>query len=448
LKEAREQVQKEGEWTGQLRQMTKDERELLVESRWTRVNNDAGQPNAILVINTDITEKHKLELQLLRAQRMESIGTLAGGIAHDLNNVLTPVQMATQLMQMQPRNESDARLLRNIEVSAQRGAGMVKQVLAFARGQEGDMAVLQLKHIIREMEKIMRETFPKTIAIKTDIATNLPTIKGDATQLHQILLNLCVNARDAMPDGGELLINTESVTLDEVAAGHILGAKRGLYVSLRVTDTGTGMPPEVIDRIFEPFYTTKGVGKGTGLGLSTVMSIVKSHGALIDVTSVVGKGTTFTVLFPPAESVAASKPAEARPANTAGDGHLVLVVDDEPLILTLTKTVLTQHGYRVLEAEDGLRGLTLFQQHAADIDVVLIDMMMPVMGGQDAIKAMRRVRPDVPFIAISGLMQAREICDDNGGDRPVLLQKPFTSDKILETLQKVIDPRASRPGRI
>ena len=441
LAEARATVLRDGEWTGHLRQRTKAKREIVVESRWTRVSDGDGQAKSVLVINTDITEKQKLEQQLLRAQRMESIGTLAGGIAHDLNNVLTPVMMATQLMQMEPRNETDAKLLKNIEVSAQRGAGMVKQVLAFARGQEGERVVLQLKHLIREMEKIMRETFPKTITLQSHIAPDLLTIKGDATQMHQVLLNLCVNARDAMPDGGELAIQAENVTFDEAAARRILGAKPGPYVSLRVTDTGTGMPPEVIERIFEPFYTTKPVGKGTGLGLSTVLSIIKSHGALIDVASTVGKGTVFTVLFPPAEPAVTPPAVEPPRPRPVGAGRLVLVVDDEPLIRTLAETILTQNGYRVLEAEDGQRGLALFQQHAADICVVVIDMMMPVLGGKKAIKAMRRIRSDVPFIVISGLMQASEIAEENGF-RPVLLQKPFASDKFLETLQKVLSPHA------
>ena len=301
-----------------------------------RVCDDNGQPKAILVINSDVTERKRLETQLLRSQRMESIGTLAGGIAHDLNNVLSPVLMATQLLQMKPRDEKEKKFLSTIEVSAKRASDMVKQVLAFARGQEGDLAVLQLKHVIRDMEKIMRETFPRLINLDIFIAPELPTMRGDATQLHQVILNFCVNARDAMPDGGTICIKAEPKRLSESDAARILNAKAGNYVCLTVTDTGTGMPPEVIERIYEPFFTTKELGKGTGLGLSTVLSIIKTHGGIVDVTSTVGKGTTFIVLFPAAEEAAAQAAVIDAPQIEQGTGT-ILVIDDEPLIAAWQK---------------------------------------------------------------------------------------------------------------
>ncbi|MCX6904879.1 MAG: ATP-binding protein, partial [Verrucomicrobia bacterium] len=387
---------------------------------------------------TDITEKKSLETQLLRTQRMESIGTLAGGIAHDLNNVLTPIMMAVQLIQMKRHEEDENKMLKSIEISAQRGADMVKQVLAFARGQEGEKVVLQLKHIVREMEKIARETFPKSIEVKSFIATDLQPIKGDATQLHQVLLNLCVNARDAMPEGGSISIKAENVSLDETAARRILNAKPGPYVSLRVTDSGSGIPPEIIDRIFEPFFTTKEVGKGTGLGLSTVLSIIKNHAALLDLTSEVGKGTTFNLLFPPAEGMLVQKESGDKRAAQSGQGHLVLVVDDEPLIRTLVEAVLSQNGYRVLQAEDGLKGVEIYTQHAAEISVAMVDMMMPGLDGTKTMKAMRQIRPDVKLIAISGMMQAGESGQEKDGDKVAVLKKPFNPEKVLETLDKVL----------
>ena len=434
----RQAVLSQGEWMGQLKQLNRAGREVVVESRWTRVCDDPGRPKSILSINTDITEKKKLESQLLRTQRLESLGTLAGGIAHDLNNVLTPIMMATQLMQMGTRNENETKLLKNIEISAQRGAGMVKQVLTFARGQEGEKVVLQIRHIIREIEKIMRETFPKSVEFKTHIASDLTPIKGDPTQLHQVLLNLCVNARDAMPEGGELFIEGINVTLDAEAAGRILGAKAGPYVSLRVCDTGAGIPPEIIDRIFEPFFTTKEVGKGTGLGLSTVMSILKTHGALLDVQSTVGQGTAFTILFPPAEQAAEAKTADAPLSSASGGGATVLVVDDEPLIRDMLAAILSQHHYHVLTAENGAQGVELFKQHAREINLVMVDMMMPVMDGKKAMHAMRQVRRDTKFIAISGLAQAVPTAEEVGEASLTILSKPFTSDKVLATLEDVI----------
>ena len=432
--EAREAVVRQGDWIGQLRQTTKAGKEVLVESRWTRVCDDSGRPKSILVINTDITERSKLESQLLRTQRLESIGTLAGGIAHDLNNVLTPIIMGAELIEMREEDPYKKKTLRTIAVSAKRGADMVKQVLSFARGQEGEKAPLQLKHVIRELEKIAKETFPKSVQVRASIGAGLQPIMGDATQLHQVLLNFCVNARDAMPDGGTILIEAENVTLDEPATRSILGARPGSYVRLRVKDTGMGIPQEIIDRIFEPFFTTKGVGKGTGLGLSTVLSIVKSHGGLMDVDSVMGKGTTFTILFPPADPVTLVQPATETRSASSGEGRLVLVVDDEPLIREMLGSVLTDRGYRVMEAEDGACGLALFEQHAAEISVVVTDMMMPVLDGKKAIQAMWQIRPDMRFISISGLAQAGDFQPGPGGPQIQVLSKPFTAEKILETV--------------
>ena len=442
--EARAATLSRGEWIGQLRQTTKTGKDILAESRWSRVCDKAGQPRSVLVINTDITERQKLEAQLLRGQRMESIGTLAGGIAHDLNNVLTPIIMGAQLIEMREEDPFKKKTLRTIAVSAQRGADMVKQVLAFARGQEGDKATLQLKHVIHELAKIARETFPKSITVKSHIAAHLPPIQGDATQLHQVLLNLAVNARDAMPDGGEITIEADTLTLDEVAARQMLGAKPALYVRLQVKDTGTGIPQEIIDRIFEPFFTTKEVGKGTGLGLSTTLSIIKSHEALLDVASVVGKGTTFTMLFPPSEVAASAAPVVIAPTAVRGNGQLVLVIDDEPLIREMLDTVLTAKGYRVLQAEDGSRGVALFKQHASEVGVVIIDMMMPVLDGTKAMQAMREIRDDARFIFISGVMQPGDRVPSLRSAQIEMLRKPFTGDKVLETVARSLESDLKR----
>jgi PAS domain S-box-containing protein len=436
--EARAAVMNTGEWLGQLHQTTKAGKEILVESRWTRVGNAAGKINSVLVINTDITERHKLESQLLRTQRLESIGTLAGGIAHDLNNVLTPILLGVEILVMDEKSDARRKTLDTIGISARRGADMVKQVLSFTRGREGDKSPLQLKHVVRDLEKILRETFPKNLEIRVNLAANLPPIVGDVTQLHQVLLNLCVNARDAMPDGGEILIRAENFYLDETEAKQILGAPSGNFIRLQVQDSGSGIPQEIIDRIFEPFFTTKEVGQGTGLGLSTVLSIVKQHAAFLDVSSVVGKGTTFSILFPLNESVAPVKIAEAQGAIAAGTGRLVLVIDDEPLIRDLLCSLLTGHGYRVLTAADGASGLTAFKQHAAEISLVMIDLMMPVLDGYQAIPVMHRLRPGIKFVAMSGMMQAEKFEPLAAVTKVEILHKPFTGQTVLETLTRVL----------
>ncbi|PYS79830.1 MAG: hypothetical protein DMF66_01330 [Acidobacteria bacterium] len=245
-----------------MRQWTKSGAEITVESRWTLVRDDRGEPQSVLVINTDVTERKKMESQFLRAQRMESIGTLAGGIAHDLNNVLSPILMAVQMLQLKVSDEGAQEWLKILQANAERGADMVKQVLSFARGVEGERVALQPKHLVKDVVKILKDTLPKSVSLSYEVPNDLWMVSADATQVHQVLMNLCVNARDAMPQGGELTLRAENVTLDDSYARMHLEAKPGRYVMLTVTDTGAGIPSEVISRIFEPFFTTKETGKG------------------------------------------------------------------------------------------------------------------------------------------------------------------------------------------
>jgi PAS domain S-box-containing protein len=443
LLEARQNVLSRGEWLGELRQTTKAGREIIVESRWTLVRDQQAQPQAVLVINTDITEKKKLELQFLRTQRMESIGTLAGGIAHDLNNVLTPITMAIQLLKMKNLDEGSQRMLKTLETSAKRGADLVKQVLTFARGHEGERVAVQLSHLIKEMDKIIHETFPKTIRIRTRICQDLAPVLGDATQLHQVLLNLCVNSRDAMPDGGEIVIQADNVTLDETTAKKIVGARPGRYVALSVSDTGMGIPAEIIDRIFEPFFTTKEEGKGTGLGLSTVHSILKSHSGFLDLKSEVGKGTQFTIFFPSVEATPQPQITGASRADLMGQGELVLVVDDEPGIREITQSTLIKYGYQALTAGDGVEALDLFRRHERQVEVVVMDMLMPRMDGVSTIRQLRKLKPDLQFIAVSGALQNEKMKEEIAAMGVAFLSKPFSAEKLLETLRRL--PR-SKPN--
>src|SRR5215213_2863356 len=350
---AKQQLLENGEWQGELRQMTRDGREIIAQSRWTLVRDDLGNPKSVLVINTDVTERRKIEAQFLRAQRMESIGTLAGGLAHDFNNILSPILMSIQMLKARFPDEGSQRLLMMLETSAVRGAGLVKQVLSFARGVEGERVILQPRHLIEEIVKIFKDTLPKSIEVECNAPDELWTVAGDATQLHQVLMNLCVNARDALPAGGKLRLEAENVYIDDNYARMNLDAKPGRFVLITISDTGVGIPAGIVDKIFEPFFTTKEHGKGTGLGLSTAMAIVRSHGGFITVYSEVGRGTQFRIHIPAVAATHSGKVDESQPDLTAGHGELVLVVDDEEAIREITKSTLETYGYRAITANDG-----------------------------------------------------------------------------------------------
>ncbi len=435
---ARSVVLQDGVWTGILQQRTRDGRELVVQSSWTLVRDEAGTPRSILVVNTDVTEMRKLEAKFLRSQRMESIGTLAGGIAHDLNNVLSPILMAVGLLRKQIDDARGRRILETLDTSAQRGADMIRQILTFARGAEGERVPLQPGYLIREMQKIADETFPKSISVRADVADGLWIVSGQATPLQQVLMNLCVNARDAMPQGGTLSLAAENVSLDERAARSNPKARPGPYVLIKVADTGSGIPPEVMDRIFDPFFSTKGLGHGTGLGLSTTLSIVESHGGFIDVYTEVGRGTAFNVYLPALPAGAERRAAADAPVVPTGSGELVLVVDDEPSIVEITKETLEDHGYRVLTAPNGRVAVATYERHRGEIKVVVTDMAMPLMDGPTAIKSLLALDPDVRIIACSGLRSDPGAEQVKGLNVKAFLTKPYTATALLSTLQKVL----------
>ena len=424
-----------GQWQGELHQISKAEKEIIVYSRWTLVKDGNKQPKSILVVSTDITEKKQLEAQFLRAQRLESIGTLASGIAHDLNNMLAPILMTAQLLETQLHDERSQRLLPIIVTNAKRGAALVKQVLSFARGMEGSFATLQVRHLISEIRQIAKQTFPKLIEISCDISPKLWTVSGDATQLHQVLMNLVVNARDAMPNGGSLQICAENFLIDENYARMHLEAKVGPYIVIKVTDTGMGMPPEIVERIFEPFFTTKELGLGTGLGLSTVMGIVKSHGGFVNVYSEVGRGTEFQVYLPAVETLEITASAEQQPHQ--GQGELILVVDDEAAIRTTTQASLETYNYKVLTASDGIEAIALYAEHRTQISLVLVDMLMPAMDGITTIRTLQKINPQIKIIATSGLASKHHL-GETVDIKINFLPKPYTAQDLLQTINKVL----------
>ncbi len=425
-----------GEWSGEMHHLNRERHELIVESRWWLVRNKDGRPKSILAINTDVTEKRRIEVQFMRAQRMESLGILAGGIAHDLNNILTPIMLSIDVLKTMTVDSHQKSILETIELSARRGSDIVQQVLSFARGMEGQRIVIQPKYLLKDIEHIVNDTFPKDIRLELDLPHDTWSIVGDPTQVQQVLLNLCVNARDAMPNGGTLTVKTENCVADEhyVAMNH--QAKLGSYVAISVTDVGVGIPSDIIESIFEPFFTTKEVGKGTGLGLSSVKAIVKNHGGFINVYSEIGRGSTFKVYLP-AQTAAAETP---QPVNKddelpRGAGQTILVVDDETSILSITSETLQAFGYNVLTASNGAEAVAIYAQQKDAISAILTDLSMPVMDGRATIYAMLKINPKAKIIAMSGMDESESVAKASTAGIKHFISKPYTAATLLKTLR-------------
>jgi PAS domain S-box-containing protein len=452
FQEINELVLSRGEWTGEIEHLTKSRGEIVIEMHWTLIKDREGNPKSVLAINTDITEKKRIEAQFMRAQRMESIGTLAGGIAHDLNNILTPIMMSIDVLKTAPEMPPSDKLLETMEVSAKRGADIVRQVLSFARGLEGARIEIEPKHLLRDLESIIKNTFPKNVRLKFVVSNDTWRILGDPTQIHQILLNLCVNARDAMPNGGDLTIEIENRMMDEQYAEHeqyaadYIKAKAGPYVKIGVSDTGMGIPPELMNKIFEPFFTTKELHKGTGLGLSTVMAVVKSHDGIVNVYSEPGLGTTFSVYIPATVSSAGAQQGVGEEAEVPrGMGETILVVDDEAAILTITSETLLAFGYKVLTAINGMDAVRLYEARRDEIAVVLTDMMMPVMDGLATIAALTRINPAVKIIAASSFTASSMGTKLEGEGVKHFLTKPYTARTLVKVVRMVIEESRVAP---
>jgi two-component system, cell cycle sensor histidine kinase and response regulator CckA len=432
--EAMQTLLSRGDWQGELSVIGRDRAKLVVESRWTLTRDAAGDPRAVLVIDTDITERKELERRFLRAQRMESIGTLAGGIAHDLNNMLAPVLMSIELLKDCDNHREREAILATIEASTRRGAEMVRQVLTFARGVEGDRTAVDVAGLLKEVEKFANDTFMKNIAVRTTASGEVKVL-GDHTQLHQVLINLGVNARDAMPDGGTLTLSARVETVADGGPAVDQPVAAGDYVVISVADTGTGIPPGLLDRVFEPFFTSKPTGKGTGLGLSTSQAIVRSHGGFMRVDSEVGRGSTFTIYLPLLTGLEQPAATRKQAALDRGAGELLLVVDDEEPVLRMTRLVLESYGYRVLAASGGAEALALFMSHRNEIRVVFTDMTMPGMDGATLIQKIRGLDPRARVIAASGL-GSTEASRVAGVLR--FLPKPYTADTMLKAVSDAI----------
>lgn len=439
--EARRVATERGEWNGELRQRAKSGAGLTLESRWTLLRDDLGQPKGLLIISSDVTEKKQLEAESLRMQRMEAVGALAGGMAHDLNNALAPILMGTQLLRRDSKDENTKRVLSLMESSTRRGADMVRQVLLFARGRQGEFERLEARPLVKEMEKLARDTFPLNIKVSAHVADDLWPVRGNATQLHQVLLNLCVNARDAMVEGGSLSIAADNVKLDAEAARAIPDGRAGEFIVLMVTDTGSGMPPGVRAKVFEPFFTTKAEGKGTGLGLSTSARIVKAHDGFISVQSQPGEGTTFEVYLPRFSRELEPKTEASVEELQRGSGQLILVADDDESVRELLRRSLEEYGYRAVTAANGAEAVSLCRESREPVALVVSDQSMPLLEGSKAVAAIQAARPDLPAILLCDEPAIMKQPGELPPARVEYLPKPIELHRLLETVSRMLKQR-------
>jgi PAS domain S-box-containing protein len=424
-------------WRGELRSRRKDATVYQEEMTLTPVRTRPdGTITHYIAIKQDIGERKELERRMLRNQRLESIGTLAAGIAHDLNNALSPIIMGHSLLQevLPP----DLRpLLETVQSSARRGADMVRQLLTFARGADGQFMPLQVRHLLRDVQKIISSTFPKNIIIRAAYANDLPAIRGDATQLYQVFLNLAVNARDAMAHGGTLTIRLDRFKVDETFAAAAHDARPGLYVRVLIADTGAGIPIEIQERIFEPFFTTKSPDKGTGLGLSTVLGIVRNHGGFLNLESTTGQGSSFSVFLPADLELQVPETDTADEIPLSGDGRLVLLVEDEAAIREVCRTVLEAFGYEVVAARDGTEGLAEVTRLGNRIHLVLTDVQMPYMDGVTFVRTIRHLWPKLAVAVMTGRNEAAAAAELKELGVAAILEKPYNRHQLMDLLRRI-----------
>ena len=434
-------VLRDGYWSGEIRERAQDNRLIVGDGRWHLLRDDEGDPIGIFTVTSDITDFRRVEDMRERAQRMESLGTLAGGIAHDLNNVLTPLLLATQVLLADDRSDRDREMLTTIEKSARRGATMIRQMLTFARGVDVERAPIDLADLLAEAHRFARDTLPDSVDILVRHEARHGTL-GSTTHLMQVVQNLILNARDAMPDGGTLTLATHSGSPHEPPEHDPLphAVLEKDHVALSIIDSGVGMTPEIVERLWEPFFTTKPLGEGTGLGLPTSAAIIESHDGRISVRTEPGRGTRFDIVLPAAELAPAS--AERDDDAVPGHGETILVVDDEPLILATTAEALQAHDYRVLTTNDGHEALRILRDDGHRIDLVLTDMMMPGFDGASLAAHIAASPHDIPVLAASGLAAGAELMPSATSGITAFLAKPYTVPTLLGAVRLALDGTA------
>ncbi len=425
-------------WSGEFVNVRKDGTFYTQESTITPVFDSSGVLTHFVAVTLDVTEQRMLQAQLNETQRLEGIGLLASGIAHDLNNILSPIMLSMELLRT--RYPAEERVLAIVHQCAQRGSEIVKQVLAFSRGLEGPHTPISIGRLVKEMVRLMSETFPRNIAISCSVERAMDTVLADPTQIHQVLLNLAVNARDAMPNGGKLTFELSNEKAPSRLVGPEPGGGQADFVVIAISDTGAGIPPDVLPRIFEPFFSTKPRGKGTGLGLSTVHGIVKSHGGFIRVESQVGIGSVFRVFLPFVHGREPAPTATETCVPVEGNGKMVLIVDDEPLVLETARSVVEKHGFKAVTAENGEMAISAFRANAGDIRFVLLDRMMPDMNGEAVALVIHGLAPNVPIVLSTGLVTEIGTTSSESVFKEAgilhLLPKPYSEDKLLGLLRE------------
>jgi signal transduction histidine kinase/CheY-like chemotaxis protein len=432
-------TRKNGQAESRLRQVEQELRASrdLLEERITARTAELTEANENLV--NEMEERKALQEQFLQSQKMESLGALAGGVAHDFNNVLTGIMGYAELALMKLPADSNLRPdLEQIVRSSERAAGLTRQLLMFARREIVEPRVVDLNQLASELDSLLRRLIGVDIELVTLATSNLGSVKIDPAQFEQVLINLAVNARDAMPGSGQLIIQTKNVTIDMPQATYRGNLEPGEYVVLSVTDNGKGMSKEIQSRIFDPFFTTKEKGRGTGLGLSTCYGIIRESGGHISVYSEIGAGTTFRIYLPRVDSQPDLVPAIDL-AQPLGGNETVLIVEDEDAVRTMGAAVLRESGYRVLEAADGRAALRVIAQHKSEIDLVITDVVMPGMGGRELNETLQVVRPGLPVLFTSGYTDDAMVLQGVLERDMLFLQKPFAPLRLLAKVREILD---------
>ncbi len=453
-------------WNAQLTALRQEDNEAYTdieiltdrdESRWVEIHerrlpasdsNDVAAAPRVVGCMIDIAVRRQRESQLLDAQRLENLGLLSAGIAHDLNNILAPILIAGSLLRPLAQDERQQRMVEILQTSAERGARIVRQILSFAHGNDADRGPIDPRHVLRELILVIEETFPRNIRLHDDIAHGLHLIHANPTQLHQLLLNLCVNARDAMPRGGVLTVNATNTRVTTPPPHFTVAPSRRDWICISISDTGCGIPAEQLERIWTPFYTTKEQGRGTGLGLSTVRSLAIAHGGYVEVESEPGRGTCFKVYLPGLDDeVEVEAPIDGVADIPLGRGEHILVVDDEPSVRDVIRETLGHRGYEIVLASDGVEALATLNLHTERFSLVITDVHMPHMAGDILVNVLKRLQPDLPILAISGHPDAANAwLGDEQAKPDAMLYKPFPGPRLIQIVRELLDDRDTPPA--